>query len=100
MSEWINPSDKLPDDGQTVIVYDGIHGIHIAKFESGNQIVPCCWTMTDSGHRYGKNIELWAALPDLPKEIIEKQKRVLYPEGICCGVSDILRIYGSSKSND
>ena len=90
MSEWVKTSNRLPDDGQMVIIYDGIRGFHIARFESGNQIVPCCWKTTYGERRYGKNIELWAALPDLPKEIIEKQKRVPYPEGICCGVSDIL----------
>ena len=81
MSEWIKTSDKLPDDGQTVLIYD--RGFYIAKFESGNQIVPCCWTMTDGKRRFGENITLWAALPDLPKEIIENEMRVLCPTGIC-----------------
>lgn len=72
MSEWIKTNEKLPDDGQTVIVYDG--EFHIAKFESGNQIVPCCWTMNDGGRRFGKNIALWAALPNLTKEIIKNER--------------------------
>lgn len=33
MAEWISTKDRLPEDGQTVLIFDG--SVNVAKFERG-----------------------------------------------------------------
>lgn len=67
MSEWIKCSERMPEEGADVIVYDGLRQVHEGcYFQYGDSVV---WEIPSyNPSYYGEvNVTHWMPLPEPPE---------------------------------
>ena len=73
---WISVQDKLPEEGQTVIVWDGEDSLH-AKYENGKFYQDVSWCGVDYGNIDNEIssdwVTHWMPAPIAPKPPTEEE---------------------------
>ncbi len=67
MNEWIKTKDKLPDDGERVLAFNG--EIHEAVFNKNpGHGIASIWESKYAKDNWGlMNVTLWMPMPEIPK---------------------------------
>lgn len=66
MGEWIKCSERMPEEGEDVIVYDGLRQVHEGcYFQYGDRVV---WEIPSYNPSYYDevNVSHWMPLPEPP----------------------------------
>lgn len=67
MSEWISVDDRLPDDGQLVLVAKN-NAINIKEFNSSSELGSFWWDIVVGECSLLYDYSHWMPLPEPPKE--------------------------------
>lgn len=68
MSQWIKCSERMPREGENVIVYDNFRQVHEGNYLQYGDLV--CWELYSYNSSYYDEIKVtyWMPLPEPPQE--------------------------------